>query len=41
MDRKKKVLITMLVLGALAAVGGGTYASFNAVTTNPHPGLPP
>ena len=35
MDRKKKVLITMLVLGALAAVGGGTYASFNAVTTNP------
>src|SRR2546421_435191 len=35
MDRNKKVLITMLVLGALAAVGGGTYASFNAVTTNP------
>jgi predicted ribosomally synthesized peptide with SipW-like signal peptide len=35
MDRTKKILITMLVLGALAAVGGGTYASFNAVTTNP------
>jgi len=35
MDRTKKILISMLVLGALAAVGGGTYASFNAVTTNP------
>lgn len=34
MDRTKKVLITLLVIGALATVGVGTYATFNAQTTN-------
>ncbi len=34
MDRTKKVLITLLVVGALATVGVGTYATFNAQTTN-------
>lgn len=34
MDRTKKVLITLLVVGALATVGVGTYATFTAQTTN-------
>ncbi len=34
MDRTKKVLIAMLVLGALATVGIGTYASFTAQVNN-------
>ena len=34
MDRTKKVLITLLVIGALATVGVGTYATFTAQTNN-------
>ena len=34
MNRTKKALISMLVLGALAAVGAGTYATFTASTAN-------
>lgn len=34
MDRTKKVLITLLAIGALATLGVGTFASFNATTTN-------
>ncbi len=34
MDRRKKVLISMLVMGALAALGAGTYASFTAEVSN-------
>jgi len=33
-NRTKKVLISMLVLGALATVGAGTYATFSAQTVN-------
>lgn len=39
MDRTKKVLVALLVLGALATVGVGTYATFNAQTTNPNNGF--
>ncbi len=34
MDRTKKALVTLLVIGALATVGVGTYATFTAQTTN-------
>lgn len=34
MDRTKKILISLLVLGALAAIGTGTYATFNAQVGN-------
>lgn len=34
MDRTKKTLITLLVIGALATIGAGTYATFTAQTTN-------
>ena len=34
MDRTKKLLITLLVIGALATIGVGTYATFNATTVN-------
>ncbi len=33
-DRTKKVLIMLLAIGALATLGVGTFASFNATTTN-------
>ena len=34
MDRTKKTLITLLVIGALATIGAGTYATFTAQTSN-------
>ena len=34
MDRTKKGLITLLVIGALATIGVGTYATFTATTAN-------
>ena len=34
LTRTRKILISLLALGALAAVGAGTFASFNAQTTN-------
>ena len=35
MNRKKKILLSALVLGAIAAVAGATFATFTAQTTNP------
>ncbi len=36
MDRPKRILTALLVLGALVTLGVGTYATFTAQTTNPN-----